>query len=158
MTARGHLPRSRCRYASARAFLHNQDPKRTSAVIHGTCATRSTRFFGVRQGPGDPASDSVASSQSPKPSRIVLSAAAQKGRLGCDWNWHGGYPLRVDHSGNPAFRRPSSRCAWSSGRNHGARLRTYMSNEADPREIAFSSHSFAPSVRPSWASAAAIQR
>src|SRR5947209_4814214 len=32
MTARGHLPRSRCRYASARAFLHNQDPNRNSAT------------------------------------------------------------------------------------------------------------------------------
>src|SRR6266566_3650439 len=32
MTARGHLPRSRCGYASARAFLHNQDPNRNSAT------------------------------------------------------------------------------------------------------------------------------
>src|SRR5207253_11271247 len=40
MTARGHLPRSRCGYASARAFLHNQDPFRTQAALKsGSAAT-----------------------------------------------------------------------------------------------------------------------
>ena len=58
----------------------------------------------------------------------------------------------------PALRKPSTRWAWSSGRNHGALLRTYMSNAPGARETAFSNTSFASVVRPSWPSAAAGQR
>jgi len=49
----------------------------------------------------------------------------------------------------PALRKPLTRWAWSSGRNHGALLRTYMSNTAGARERAFSNASFASAVRPS---------
>ena len=62
------------------------------------------------------------------------------------------------HPLHPALPRPSTRCAWSSGRNHGALLRTYISNAPGARETAFSSSSFASAVRPSWPSAAADQR
>ena len=40
------------------------------------------------------------------------------------------------HPSQPALRRPSSMCAWSSVRIHGTRLRTYMSNEAGATAIA----------------------
>ena len=59
---------------------------------------------------------------------------------------------------HPALRRPSTRWAWSSGRNHGTRFCTYILNAAGATEMAFSSHSFASAVRPSWPSAAAGQR
>lgn len=62
------------------------------------------------------------------------------------------------HPLHPALLRPSTRCAWSCGRNHGALLRTYISKAPGARETAFSSSSFASAVRPSWPSAAADQR
>lgn len=48
------------------------------------------------------------------------------------------------HPLHPALPRPSTKCAWSSGRNHGALLRTYISNAPGARETAFSSSSLAP--------------
>jgi hypothetical protein len=48
--------------------------------------------------------------------------------------------------------------AWSSGRIHGTRPRTYMSNEAGAIAMAFSSASLASAVRPIWPRAAASQR
>src|SRR6266487_7174411 len=62
------------------------------------------------------------------------------------------------HPFQPALRKPLTRWAWSSGRNHGALVRTYISNAAGARETAFSNASFASAVRPSWPSAAAYQR
>jgi hypothetical protein len=62
------------------------------------------------------------------------------------------------HPSHPSLRRPSSRWAWSSDRYHGGRPRTYMSNAAGATAIAFSSATFASSVRPSCPSAAARKR
>jgi hypothetical protein len=53
------------------------------------------------------------------------------------------------HPSHPALRRPSTMWAWSSGRIHGTRCRTYMSNEEGVMAMAFSNASFASSISPS---------
>jgi hypothetical protein len=58
----------------------------------------------------------------------------------------------------PALRRPSTIWAWSSGRIHGTRLWTLVSNEAGKTVTAFSNASFASSIRPSCPNAAASHR
>lgn len=63
-----------------------------------------------------------------------------------------------DQPSQPALRKPSIKWTWSSDRNHGTRLWTYILNAAGASEIAFSSHCFASALRPSWPKAAAGQR
>ena len=70
----------------------------------------------------------------------------QEIETGAGGRWRGLEPRQPSH---PALRSPSTKWAWSSGRNHGTRLRIYMSNAAGARETALSSASFASAVRPS---------
>ena len=65
---------------------------------------------------------------------------------GAGGRWRG---LNRRQPSHPALRSPSTKWAWSSGRNHGTRFRTYMSNAAGARETALSSASFASAMRPS---------
>jgi len=95
----------------------------------------------------------IPSSHVRTPNRVRLEQALQNMSTDRVLNAEkAGYPSQ------PALRRPSSMCAWCSGRIYGTRLRTNISNEAGAIVIAFWSASFAPSVQPSWPSAAARQR
>ena len=61
--------------------------------------------------------------------------------------WAGHVNYAASHSSRqPALRSPSSMWAWSSGRIHGTRPRTYISNEPGAIAMAFSSASLASAV------------